>query len=59
MLTNSRIFSLITEFGWSVVRWENGEEIQEQGHLGVQERRKYSNTFIPNNRDVSCSCQRA
>ena len=44
--------SLVTEFGWSAVHWENGTEIQRDGHLCVQERRHYTNTYIPNNREV-------
>ena len=47
--------SLITEFGWSAVHWENGKEIQQDGHLCVQERKYYTNTFIPNNREVSAN----
>lgn len=47
-----RFNRLITEFGWSLVRWEDGKEIQEQGHLVVKERKGYRNTFVPNNREV-------
>lgn len=46
------ISRLLTEFGWSFVRWEGGKEISEQGHLVVQERRAYTNTYVPNNREV-------
>jgi hypothetical protein len=46
------ISRLLTEFGWSLVRWEDGKEINEQGHLVVQERRRYTNTYVPNNREV-------
>ncbi|KIM90889.1 hypothetical protein PILCRDRAFT_811386 [Piloderma croceum F 1598] len=46
-----RDHSLLTEFGWSLVRWKDGKEISEQGHLVVQERRNYSNTYVPNNRE--------
>ena len=46
------ISRLLTEFGWSLVRWEDGKEITEQGHLVVQERRRYTNTYVPNNREV-------
>jgi hypothetical protein len=46
------ITRLLTEFGWSLVRWKDGKEISEQGHLVVQERRHYTNTYVPNNREV-------
>jgi len=43
--------SLITEFGWSLMWWEDGQEVQEQGHLIVDERKNYTNTYVPNHRD--------
>ncbi|KAI6034344.1 hypothetical protein BKA83DRAFT_4188596 [Pisolithus microcarpus] len=46
-----RDHTLLTEFGWSTVRWDQGSRIEEQGHLIVKERRYYTNTFVSNNRD--------
>ncbi|KAI6047401.1 hypothetical protein EDC04DRAFT_2876436 [Pisolithus marmoratus] len=46
-----RDHTLLTEFGWSTVRWDHGSKIEEQGHLIVKERRYYTNTFVSNNRD--------
>ncbi|EPQ59436.1 hypothetical protein GLOTRDRAFT_35133 [Gloeophyllum trabeum ATCC 11539] len=44
--------TVLTEFGWSLIRWENGKEIDEQGHLIVKENRTYSNgTYVPDYRD--------
>lgn len=43
---------MVTEFGWSTVRWEDGKEVQEQGHLVVDERKYYRNTYVPNNKEV-------
>lgn len=60
--------ALITEFGWSIVRWvieresnegdEPGkvglEEIQEEGHWTVEEYASYRNgRFVKDNRNVS------
>jgi hypothetical protein len=47
-----RDHTLLTEFGWSLVRWENGEEVEERGHLIVKERRGYQNTYVHQWRDV-------
>lgn len=48
--------NLITEFGWSLVTWENGEEIRDRAHLIVKERRQYYNhKYVRGNRDVSLS----
>lgn len=49
-----RDHSLLTEFGWSLVRWEDGKEIEEKGHMIVEERRIYTNTYVPNHREVRC-----
>ncbi|KAF9821138.1 hypothetical protein IEO21_00746 [Rhodonia placenta] len=53
-----RDHKLLTEFGWSLVRWEgddnaDGEKklIEEEGHLIVKERRGYTNTYVPQYRD--------
>jgi hypothetical protein len=47
-----RDHSLLTEFGWSLIRWENGNEVGEKGHMIVEERRLYTNTYVPNHREV-------
>lgn len=47
-----RDHTMITEFGWSTVRWEDGKEVQEQGHLVVDERKYYRSTYVPNNKEV-------
>jgi len=44
---------MITEFGWSLVRWENGQEIPEHGHFIVKEYRSYTNTYVPNHKEVT------
>ncbi|KAI6163017.1 hypothetical protein EDD17DRAFT_1693935 [Pisolithus thermaeus] len=46
-----RDHTLLTEFGWSTVRWDCGSKVEEQGHLIVKERRYYTNSFVSNNRD--------
>ncbi|EGO01874.1 hypothetical protein SERLA73DRAFT_150940 [Serpula lacrymans var. lacrymans S7.3] len=43
-----RDHTLLTEFGWSLIRWQDDEEIEEQGHLIVKEHRYYTNTYVPN-----------
>ncbi|CAL1700743.1 unnamed protein product [Somion occarium] len=44
--------SMITEFGWSLLRWEDGKEVRDRGHLIIQERRQYYNhNYIQGNRD--------
>lgn len=49
-----RDHNLITEFGWSSIRWENGADIRECGHIIVQEHRQYYNgTYVRDERDVS------
>ncbi|KAN0097512.1 hypothetical protein V8E55_001958 [Tylopilus felleus] len=45
-----RDHTLLTEFGWSIVRWEGDERIEEQGHLVVEEHMYYTNTYVPNHR---------
>ncbi|THG99307.1 hypothetical protein EW026_g3009 [Hermanssonia centrifuga] len=46
-----RDHTVLTEFGWSLIRWENGEEVSEAGHLTVEEHRSYYNTFVAHNRE--------
>lgn len=42
----------LTEFGWSSVRWVDGEPVKEDGHLVVKEHRMYTQHYVPNNREV-------
>ncbi|KZT12480.1 uncharacterized protein LAESUDRAFT_718741 [Laetiporus sulphureus 93-53] len=47
---------VLTEFGWSLVRWEGNEdeqnEITEEGHLTIREHRGFFNgTYVDDNRD--------
>lgn len=44
---------VITEFGWSAVRWVDGEPVEDMGHLIVKEHRGFTNHFVPENRRVS------
>jgi hypothetical protein len=45
--------TVITEFGWSLVRWENGKELNENGHLIIDEHTKYTNgSYVPEYREV-------
>ncbi|THV08439.1 hypothetical protein K435DRAFT_740525 [Dendrothele bispora CBS 962.96] len=47
-----RDHTVITEFGWSALHWENGQEILEDGHLIIEENKRYTNgTFVRDNRD--------
>lgn len=46
-----RDHEVITEFGWSAFKWEDGKEIEDNGHLIVKEYRHYNNTFVPSNRE--------
>ncbi|OCH94131.1 hypothetical protein OBBRIDRAFT_770486 [Obba rivulosa] len=41
-----RDHTLLTEVGWSLVRFKDGEEITESGHLVVKEHRGYVNSFV-------------
>ncbi|KAI9574729.1 hypothetical protein HD554DRAFT_2010921 [Boletus coccyginus] len=47
-----RDHTLLTEFGWSTVHWEDDEQIGEQGHLIVKEHKYYTNTFVPDHREA-------
>lgn len=49
-----RDHTVLTEFGWSLIHWENGEKVEENGHLIVDEARKYKNSqWVPDHRYVS------
>jgi hypothetical protein len=50
-----RDHKMITEFGWSLVRWEMDQETLEDGHLIVKEYRSFTNTYVPNNKEVHTS----
>ena len=44
---------LITEYGWSLVRWQGEEEMTQNGHYIVEEHQKYKNTtYVGSNREV-------
>ncbi|KAF8492896.1 hypothetical protein JB92DRAFT_3127644 [Gautieria morchelliformis] len=44
--------TLITEYGYSLVTWRDGQEVTENAHCIVEERRKYQNTnYVMGNRD--------
>ncbi|KAI0832389.1 hypothetical protein BC628DRAFT_1310050 [Trametes gibbosa] len=43
--------TLLTEFGWSVARWEDGALVREDGHLVVKEHRTYTQHYVPNHRE--------
>jgi len=47
-----RDHTMLTEFGWSFVRWIDSQPVEEQGHLIVKEYRNYRNTFVQDNREV-------
>lgn len=44
---------VITEFGWSMVSWHDGEPVEDMGHLIVAKHRTYTNHYVPENRRVS------
>jgi hypothetical protein len=44
---------VITEFGWSMVSWHDGEPVEDMGHLIVAKHRAYTNHYVPENRRVS------
>ncbi|KAH9951611.1 hypothetical protein B0H21DRAFT_183121 [Amylocystis lapponica] len=46
-----RDHTLLTEFGWSLVRWDAGAPVEEAGHLVVRERRGYRSTYVAQYRD--------
>ncbi|KAG7449106.1 uncharacterized protein BT62DRAFT_985479 [Guyanagaster necrorhizus] len=46
-----REHAMITEFGWSVVRWDKGVEVADHGHLKVKEALNYRNgVYVADNR---------
>lgn len=46
--------TVVTECGWSYVRWEGDREISDCGHYIVKENMIYTNgKYVPNARDVS------
>ena len=50
-----RDHKLITEFGWSLIRWNaDGSPYEEDGHLLVEEAKGYINSqYVVDNRYVS------
>ncbi|KAF9495400.1 hypothetical protein BDN71DRAFT_1447561 [Pleurotus eryngii] len=43
---------VITELGYSFVRWEDGEEVAEHAHLIIEEHKMYTNSvYVQGNRD--------
>ncbi|KAL6309686.1 hypothetical protein BKA93DRAFT_849857 [Sparassis latifolia] len=49
-----RDHTVLTEFGWSLVRWDDQhehEQLAQRGHLVVKEHRGYTNTYVPERRD--------
>ncbi|KZT74359.1 hypothetical protein DAEQUDRAFT_781910 [Daedalea quercina L-15889] len=50
-----RDHTIITEYGWSLVRWESKDdsksEVTEDGHLIVTEYRGFHQTYVQENRD--------
>ena len=44
---------VITEFGWSTVSWNDGELVEDMGHLIVAKHRTFTNHYVPENRRVS------
>ena len=56
-----RDHALLLEFGWRAARWPRSGAAQpepepapetDHGHLVVRERRHYSQTYVPNNKEV-------
>ncbi|KAI0318703.1 hypothetical protein OF83DRAFT_1163334 [Amylostereum chailletii] len=45
-----RDHTALTEFGWSMSWWENGEIVEQTGHLIVEENRNLRNTFVAQHR---------
>ena len=45
---------MLTEFGWSLLGWKDGTEVEECGHLIVEEAKRYTNSqYVPDFRYVS------
>jgi hypothetical protein len=48
-----RDHSVITEFGFSSIKWKNGMEVEDCGHFTVKEHAMYTNSqYVPDNRTV-------
>ena len=45
-----RVHRVITEFGWSTLSWNDGEPVEDMGHLIVDQHRTYTNQYIPESR---------
>jgi hypothetical protein len=51
-----RDHTAITEFGWSTIAWQDGQMIEDRGHLTVKEHRGYRNgQYVPERREVGVS----
>ena len=48
-----RDHTVLTEFGWRLIRWEDQQPVEEHGHLVVKEHRIYSQNYVPDYRNVS------
>ncbi|RXW15938.1 hypothetical protein EST38_g9916 [Candolleomyces aberdarensis] len=47
-----RDHTMITEFGWSLIGWKDGEKVEERGHFSIQEYEWYRNgRFVAENRE--------
>ncbi|KAI0796695.1 hypothetical protein C8Q75DRAFT_206669 [Abortiporus biennis] len=46
-----RDHTMITEFGWSLVRWEDGQQIEEMDHLIVAPYKYHRNTYVEDNKE--------
>jgi len=51
-----RDHTALTEFGWSLLKWEKKEGsavegVEERGHLILQKHRVFTQTYVPDNRD--------
>ena len=48
--------NMITEFGWSIIRWKDDYQIRERGHFIVKEHESYTNGYyVPEHRWVNFS----
>ncbi|KAJ3512539.1 hypothetical protein NLJ89_g3465 [Agrocybe chaxingu] len=46
-----RDHTVLTEFGWSLTYWKDGSQVQKDGHLIVEEAKKYMNgTYVKDHR---------
>jgi hypothetical protein len=45
--------TVLTEFGWRLFGWKDGKDVEEAGHLIVDEHQKYRNSkYVPEYRYV-------